>query len=282
MTLHRTTHAAPVAWSKGASPAREEQAQAPLEGHHNGRTVRVPLKPRPRPSTRTKKGAPKARKGRAGRSGGARGVQAGEGDAAFEDETDVHDEDVDGRFQPTLHMDKEAGSGGGGRHGSGDDGRGERRDPPPLRLAPARPRPENMPGRLLAGGVPGSAELFGAQAGAGGSPHELMAAMAALVLSSARSLASGLAGVALSGQQAAMRRLGAGAPSTTLADVKGVLLAACARAELAPPARPLPERTANQYALLPLVLLNPSRPRTARMVDTAVQVAGLLLRTHRP
>lgn len=281
MTVRRTVHATPVAPSHGASASQQAQPQAPMVGRHNGRTIRVPLQPRPRPSSRTKKGAPKARKGRAGRSSRAGGAHAAEGDAAFEEETGLEDGDVEGHFQPMMHMDKEAGSDGGGR-GSHDGGQGERRDPPPFKLAPPRARAENVAGRLLAGGVPGSAELFGARAGASGTPHELMAAMAALMLACARTGAAGLAGVALSGQQAAVKRLGAGAPSTTLADVKGVLLAACARAELAPPAQSPPERTANQYALLPLVLLNPSRPRTARMADKAVQVAGLLQRPHRP
>jgi hypothetical protein len=179
-------------------------------------------------------------------------------------------------------LNEDSGTDGGGQQGSNQGGHRDDGSPPPrIRLGPARPKGRDTGQRLLANGAAGADDVFGAAARSA-TPQGLMEGLAALMLGSARAGANDLAAIALAGQKAAVRRLGAGSPPTCLADVKSVLLAACARPDLCPPAGAPSDRQAHHFALLPLALLNPSRPRTPRMVDTASAVIDSLLRPHRP
>jgi len=282
VSWHRTTStssAAAAARAQSAAPQPEAAAPQP-QGSYKGRSVRIPLKPRAKPSMKTAKGSPKARKGSARR---ARSAACTEEAAAFDSELDSDDVDEAEGFHPGADLAKDSGADSGSRQGSDRGGAGDERSrKAPFRLGPVRPRTGDRAQRLLASGVPGADQVFGGPTGRAETPHEFTAGMATLMLGVVRAGAGDPSVIALAAQKAAVRRLGPGAPPTSLADVRSILLAACARPELSPPAPVPSERHAHQYALLPLVLLNPSRPRTQAMVDRASVVVDLLLVPRRP
>ena len=216
---------------------RGQQADQHQEGHHAGRAIRVPLRPRPKPPGPRKTG-PKPRTRSARRAGGARGAQDPEGDVAFEadleqpEEVDEHAMKSASTQMDDQHDSSGRGSSGGQRGFGGNQHRQPGSDDGPApSYRPARPEQaqHDIPRRLRELGLPGASELFDAASKGASSAHAQMETFAGVMLGALRRTvpagAPSPARLALSCAQAVLRRQGPGAPPTTLSDAKQVLIA---------------------------------------------------------
>ena len=155
---------------------------------------------------------------------------------------------------------------------------GKPRPPMEVKVGPARSPGEakRTAVQLSASPLPGAAALFGA---AGAAPREakpLLQAFASLLMAAAhRPAAPGVpatASLALAAAQAHLQRQPADSPSLSLAEVKLLLIEVTDKLRNTPgrPPRDDGEAAQNARLLLPIQVLNATRPRTPPQRDTAV------------
>lgn len=267
---------------QGAGQSRQ------AEGHHGGRSYKVPQQRPQAPSRQGVRKSPLTRR-RPPRRGPSAMQQAD-----MQEQQQLHDGGMDDRerpFDPFANMQLDAGAGDASTrqqrrfHLAGQADAAARKLS--YKLAPTGPGDDPLPRRMIELGLPGAAELFGAQAGTQGTPMALIGAMASLVLAGVKRRCTTpddplkLSRLMLNAALSQLDRQGPVSCTLSLADVKNLLML---RQREAWGGWALPsgevERVGDTLALLPLLALNAVRPRTAGQHRAALDRQRLILRSR--
>ena len=269
---------------QGAGQSRQ------AEGHHGGRSYKVPQQRSQAPSRQGGRKTPLTRRRPPRR--GASSMQHAEMHQEQQQLQDGGMDDQDRPFDPFAHMQMEADTGDASNrqkhhlHLAGQQPDADARKLTFKLAAPAAGE-DPLPRRLIELGLPGAAELFGTGLGMSPAPLQLIGAMASLVLAGvqhhceARKESIKLSRLMLNAAFAQLRRQGPASCTLSLADVKNLLILRQREAwnGWAPPSG-TPEPVGDTLALLPLLALNAVRPRTPKQHQAALDRQRLILRSR--